>query len=484
MSYIPYSNERIIAIYVRVSTEEQAKSGYSLADQLRRCKEKAGCTIVNEYIDDGYSGEFMERPALDELRNDLHKGLIKTVIVYDLDRLSRETDHLLILVKEIEKRAELIFVTNEYAKTPAGELFMTIHAAMAKYEKETIKSRTMRGKRQKALSGKLVFNDKAYGYNFNNEKSMYEVNLKEAEIVRLMFNTYIDRNYGVRSLAFELKAMGITNRLGKPFTISNIHRILSNEMYAGTKWSFKYYEKKVGQYKSERTIRDQSEWIPISVPVIVDVEIWMKVQAMLKQNMNFSKRNTKREYLLRGIIRCGSCGYSMIGSRKLIKDKEYLYYTCPSKMEKRECHNGTVRADKLDSNVWTYIENWSADGHDLNNLVTINSPTDNGMITKIREQINELNESKSEILYLIRKRKITIEEADNDIDIINKELNIANDTLNKLTKVEHPKTTVTHLDILNADTFEKRRKVILSLNIYIKAIRTGWKPENIDWGFE
>jgi site-specific DNA recombinase len=140
----------MIAIYVRVSTEEQAKSGYSLPDQIRRCTEKANSLAVKEYIDDGYSGEFLERPALEKLRNDLRIGLIRTVIVYDLDRLSRETDHLLILVKEFEKKATLIFVTNEYAKTPSGEMFMTIHAAIAKYEKSTIKERTIRGKRQKA----------------------------------------------------------------------------------------------------------------------------------------------------------------------------------------------------------------------------------------------------------------------------------------------------------------------------------------------
>lgn len=473
----------MIAIYVRVSTEEQARSGYSLADQIRRCKQKANTDNTKEYIDDGYSGEFLDRPALNELRNDLHAGLIKTVIVYDLDRLSRETDHLLILVKEIEKKAELLFVTNEYAKTPAGEMFMTIHAAMAKYEKETIKSRTMRGKRQKALSGKIIFDDKAFGYDFNKNESMYEISPTESEVVKLIFNTYVDRKYGVRSLCFELKALGITNKKGKPFSVSNLHRILINEMYAGTKWSFKFYEKKTGQYKSERTIRDQSEWIPISVPAIIDKDLFDKVQHMLKQNTNFSRRNTKREYLLRSVIRCDSCGYSMIGGTNKSKDREYSYYICPSKGEKRKCDNGQIRADVIDKEVWDDLKKWVSEGCDISDLVKTSSPNTD-IIAKIKDQITDLNKSKTDILFLIRKKRITIEEADNDLDIINKELNTANSTLKALTENNTQKTTVTNDDILNADTFEKKRNVILELGMIIRARRTGWKPENIKWGFK
>jgi len=472
----------MIAVYVRVSTEEQAKTGYSLADQIRRCKEKANTTDTKDYIDDGYSGEFLDRPALNELRNDLHAGLIKTVIVYDLDRLSRETDHLLILVKEFEKKAELIFVTNEYAKTPAGELFMTIHAAMAKYEKETIKSRTMRGKRQKALSGKLIFDDKAFGYDFNKSEFMYEVNAIESEVVKLIFNTYVDRKYGVRSLCSELEALGVTNKKGKPFTVSNLHRILINEMYAGTKWSFKFYEKKIGQYQSERTLRDQSEWIPIAVPAIVDKILYDKVQYMLKQNVNFSKRNTQREYLLRSIIRCDSCGYSMIGSRKINKGKEYLYYTCPSKMEKRECDNGSARADIIDNEVWSYILKWTRDGYDINNLTKNTSPNTDA-IAKIKDQIAGLNKSKTDILFLIRKGRINIDEADNDLDIINKELNTVNSVLKALTENSTQETTITNEDVLNADTFEKKRNILLESGLVVRARRTGWKPDNIKWGF-
>ncbi|WP_010093949.1 recombinase family protein, partial [Ornithinibacillus scapharcae] len=80
----------MIAIYVRVSTEEQSKKGYSLRNQIEECKKKANTNQTLEYIDDGYSGEFLERPGLTKLRQDVKEGHISKVICYDPDRLSRK----------------------------------------------------------------------------------------------------------------------------------------------------------------------------------------------------------------------------------------------------------------------------------------------------------------------------------------------------------------------------------------------------------
>ena len=115
-----------VAIYARVSTAKQAKEGYSLETQVEACKKKAiemGATSIKEYVDDGYSGAYLERPHLDEMRDAVSAKLHDVVIIYDIDRLSRDTMHLLLLTEEIEKNAKLIYVNSEYNKTPEGRSF-------------------------------------------------------------------------------------------------------------------------------------------------------------------------------------------------------------------------------------------------------------------------------------------------------------------------------------------------------------------------
>jgi site-specific DNA recombinase len=107
-----------VAIYARVSTDMQAEQGYSLGAQVEDCTAKAkelGATMIKEYVDDGYSGAYLERPALESMREALRSGLFQAVVCYDVDRLSRNLSHQLIITEDIEKNgATLHFVKSNY----------------------------------------------------------------------------------------------------------------------------------------------------------------------------------------------------------------------------------------------------------------------------------------------------------------------------------------------------------------------------------
>lgn len=476
----------MFAIYARVSTEEQARSGYSLDDQVRRGIAKYNSLGIYEdiieYIDDGYSGEFIERPALDRLRTDIRAGIIKTVVVYDLDRLSRETEHLLILVKEIERKAKLIFCTNEYAKTPSGELFMTLHAGIAKYEKAMIKERTMRGKREKALSGKLTHNDNPLGYDYDEEKSMYVINESEAETIRFIFDLYVKNSYGVRQLALELKALGKTNKKGQPINKTQVYRILKNEMYAGTKWSFRRYDKKVGQKKVKQLIRSHSEWIPITVPAIISQDLWQQAQDSMHQKSVVSKRNTKYEYLLKNVVKCGVCGYNMVGQtyyeKRWGKDKKYSYYVCTSIPEKRGCSSKRIPSAELDKMVWDQLVKRAKN----NRLSTLGrrSNSDKDVKQKLSKHIVELKKRQSTIIKLITNGTIEADIAENELKELNREL-AATKTALSSSKEEQP-IQITRTEILAATSFEHKRNILLKLkNRQIYAVRNG---KELDWWIE
>ena len=177
----------MIAIYARVSTEEQAKHGFSLNDQIRQCRMKAETNKVKEYVDDGISGEFLDRPALTKLREDVREGIINKIICLDPDRLSRKLMNQLIITDEFDRRGiELVFVNGEYSKTPEGNLFYSMRGAIAEFEKSKINERMSRGRREKARQGKVLRDFQVYGYSYDKESEQFLVNEDEVAIVRLI----------------------------------------------------------------------------------------------------------------------------------------------------------------------------------------------------------------------------------------------------------------------------------------------------------
>ncbi len=205
----------MIAIYARVSTEDQAKHGYSLDDQIRECRKKARTDQIKKYIDEGISGEVLNRPQLTKLINDIKDGLITKVICLDPDRLSRKLNNQLIIAEEIEKRAELLFVNGEYAKTPEGILFFQMRGAISEFEKAKITERMSRGRREKALQGKVVRDCQIYGYDYDTQTRQFTINEIEAKIVRLIFELFTGKTNsvnGINGIAHYLTSLGIATK--------------------------------------------------------------------------------------------------------------------------------------------------------------------------------------------------------------------------------------------------------------------------------
>ena len=454
------------AIYARVSTEDQARHGYSLQSQI-----DAGHKFFNgpakEYTDDGYSGEYLERPHLEQLRQDLKAGLIKQVVIYDPDRLARKLSHMLLLAEEIEKAgAELHFITGNFDASPEGKLFFSMRGAIAEFEKEKIRERTMRGKRSKALKGKLVFNDEAYGYDYDSDKCMYVVNEKEAEAVRTIFDLYVSNMYGVTALRADLTAREIFNKKGTPFAISNLTRILKNEMYCGTKWAFARYDKTIGIDARKHIRRDPSEWIPIQVPPIIPRELWEKTQKVKAQNYTLSKRNAKRDYLLSGLVKCPICGYAMTGTNTRSFDKYYYYYYCSGKSYGKDCPNrASINAEKLEEMVWKQFVQAAKSGKEL---PIINKDDTSDQKDRLEKHLAELKNRQSALLRWVSSGTITIDTAEGDLQNLARDITATQSILSGL--AEKKKTPSMRMeDILNATTYSDKRRVLLDSQFKILA---------------
>lgn len=460
----------IAALYVRVSTDEQARTGYSLGDQIRSCRERfisMGLNNIKEYIDDGYSGEFLERPALEQLRQDLANRIVSHVLVYDPDRLSRNLTNQLILADEIEKSAcQLLFVTGDYDASPEGRLFFSMRGAIAAFEKAKIRERSMRGKKAKVMSGKPLFGRPPYGYFCDYNAGQYLIVPEEAEIIREIFNRYTSKMYGVISLAADLQSLGYLNRNGKPFNISFLQRLLINEMYAGTKWAMKTYQQTIAQHKRKSIKRDKAEWVAITIPAIIDRETWHKTVELRKQNKTMAKRNTKHEYLLSGIIKCSGCGYGMQGiTFPQRNNKDYSYYVCTAYINGKKCNDKKcISSKEIDDALWQNI----IDNCSKNKFFKKRKSTNTKSLSTIKDQLVKLRNRQTGILQWVSAGTIDMDAAEKELKSLTQQMK----TLKKLLDspaIEDNQTYITFEELLSAKTFAEKRRILLRLKVFIHA---------------
>lgn len=420
------------AIYVRVSTEDQAKHGYSLGNQLEACRAKAlslGARQVVEYADEGVSGALLQRPGLSALREALKAGTIDMVVVLDPDRLARNLSHQLLITEEIEKaKAKLEFVNFEWRNTAEGQLFYAVRGAIAQFEKEKIKERTSRGRQQKAKTGKLPLAFKPYGYDYDPETSLLVVNQEEAQVVKDIFRWLLEEGEGPNGIARRLNGIGIPAKKGGQWHRNVVRQILLNPVYTGTFYANRYDTTGMGlnrhRGKEERvaaSTRPQEEWIAIDVPAIIEESVFNQAQKLLERARRLWAGTPRAEYLLSGLVVCGACQMSMSGHNLTEWGKKRRVYTC------RRGYQGApggacgtkVDAASIEKVVWDRLLDWLHNPDDLRKEVEQGTDT-----AAIQRELNDLEQGLAQItkgrtnmLRVLEQGSVT---ADDMLDALNR----------------------------------------------------------------
>jgi len=359
-------------IYARVSTEEQAKSGFSLNDQLRECRKKAGEDPVREYVDEGISGEFLDRPALSRLRQDVRAGLIRKIICFDPDRLSRKLMHQLLITDEWDRYGvQLQFVNGDYAKTPEGTLFYSMRGAIAEFEKAKINERMSRGRREKARQGRVLRDFHMYGYDYDKETEQLVVNEAEAQVVRLVFRMFTQPSgdvQGISGIARYLTQAGIpTKRGAREWHRQVVRQMLSNRAYIGeffqNRWNTEgILANKHKPREERRPVRERppEEWIALPCPAIIDRRTFEYAQELLQASRRRWSGTRKGRYLLSGLVRCGLCGQTMTGRQARHWGKPVRFYTDRKQPGAGRASGCGQRIDccTLEETVWNQVKTW------------------------------------------------------------------------------------------------------------------------------
>ncbi|MBG9944393.1 recombinase family protein [Brevibacillus formosus] len=434
----------MIGIYARVSTEEQAKSGFSLDDQLRECRKKAATSEAAEYIDD-VSGEFLDRPALSRLRQDVKDGIITKIVCLDPDRLSRKLMNQLLITDEFDKRGiELVFVNGEYAKTPEGQLFYSMRGAIAEFEKAKINERMSRGRREKARQGRVLRDFQIYGYSYDSEKEQIVINEAEAAVVRLVFDLFTQPNdlvEGINGIAVYLTSKGVPTKRGASVWHRQVVRqMLMNEAYVGrfyqNKWNtegmlgnqFRQPDEKI-----RMKMRPKEEWILLPCPSIIDEMKFEHAQRLLKESRRRWAGRSFNEYLLSGLVRCGTCGNTMPGRKAKNWSQHVFEYTDVKNTAgaKNKGCGRRVRCEQLDNQVWETVASWLNNPDEIAVAVEdkVETPFEQVELERLQKELEKTKTGRKRLLKLFASGEEDIGEEDIRQEL--KELKEKEDKLNQ-----------------------------------------------------
>lgn len=443
------------AIYARVSTEDQAKTGYSLPDQIASCKAllfKQGKTNIIEYVDEGYSGEFIDRPALTSLRDDIAAGRIETVVVYDPDRLARKLSIQLLVAEEMEKaKVELRFITGDYDASPEGRLFFSMRGAIAEFEKAKILDRTLRGKKKKSSQGKIIQDFGLFGYSYDQDNCTYTINEAQAAVVREIYRLVIDNQMSIERVQKELKKRVVLSPTGKAlWPTSSLHNLLTNRTYTGTFHSMKNRQQKTGIDTRKTMERSKDEWIAIPVPAIVDKVTFERVQHQLKQNKAATKRPFIHPYLFAGIMYCGVCGRRMLAHHCAFRDGSYKpYYQCATQRYSDlrnaglKCASKSLPAEALDAALWFKLAEALKNPEKAKKFIPKQKPVANNKveIERLNQMESELIKHRETIAKWYRQQKLSEKDADEELNQIRAQIIDIEERKNVLKPVEAPGAT-------------------------------------------
>jgi site-specific DNA recombinase len=375
-----------VALYARVSPGRQTQES-SIASQLVALHQRAtadGCAVPEElrFVDDGYTGATLLRPALERLRDQVANGVLDRLYVHSPDRLARNFAHQAVLIEEFRRGGvEVVFLNRNVGQSPEDDLLLQVQGVIAEYERARIRENCRRGRLHAARSGRIsVLGSAPYGYRYvckhdGGGVARYDIDPEAARVVRQIFAWVASEWLSLSEVCRRLQRQGVPTPSGQGiWRVGSVRMILANPAYQGTAAYGKTRSlPRLPRLRPQRghpevprrpcsVTRQGTEPITICVPALVSTEEFAQVAEQLQENRRRLRvRRAGARYLLQGLVVCQSCGYAFIGiSRRRHQCKTgsvYSYYRCSGRYNRtnsadKDCKTRNVRCADLEEVVW------------------------------------------------------------------------------------------------------------------------------------
>lgn len=361
-------------IYARFSSDKQNEA--SIEGQLRECMQYAeynGMQVIGNYIDRAFSAKTDHRPEFQHMIKDSYKNLFDIVLVWKLDRFSRDrydSAHYKRILKKNGVR--VISATEAISESPEGILLESLLEGCAEYYSAELAVKVRRGMTENALKAKANGVRAPFGYYIDGDDK-YQIDETLAPIVKEIYSLYLEGKR-VKEIAKLMNARGIKNR-GYDMNYNSVFRILTNRKY-------------IGEYKFGDIL------LPDAIPAIIDKDTFDDVQQRLKHNKKApAMHRSEDDYLLTTRLFCGKCGAMMVGEIGTSHTQsKYRYYKC-NQAKKHKCDKKAVKKDWIEDLVIEEILSLISDDEvieELSDRIYEMQTEENTAVAVVRNQLSEV----------------------------------------------------------------------------------------------
>lgn len=374
-------------IYARYSSDSQSEQ--SIEGQLRVCNDYAKANdilILDTYIDRAMTGTNDNRPAFQKMIKDSSKREWDYILLYKLDRFSRDKYATAIYKKKLKDNGvKVLSAMENIPDTPEGIILESLLEGMNQYYSAELSQKVKRGLKETRLKGNFTGGIIIYGYSIKDKKVV--INEEQAEVIKYIFSEYAKGKI-VREIIVALNEQKIYNK-GKPFARTSVYNILRNEKYSGV-------------YRYGNEVFDNI------YPRIVPQEIYDTVRAKIEKN-RYGKQSIEDRNLLRLKLKCGYCGEKINSESGTAKSgQKKRYYKCMGRKTKNGCTKETVRKDILENLVVEEILSVLNNEKNINFIVK-------GLL-KLQDKKFQANDTLNRLLKQLQQTEIAISNIMNAIE--------------------------------------------------------------------
>ena len=445
---------KVAGIYIRVSTEDQAREGFSLGEQEEKLRQLCSFKefqVYKVYQDRGISAKDMEhRPGFQQMMDDMRKGKINYIVAYKLDRVTRSVRDLEQLIDELEKYNCYLICERDDVNTSTanGRFFVRMLTVLSQLEIEVVSERTKFGMNGAIKAGHLP-GTCPLGY-YRDKDKVVKIDPITSQVVKRIFKMYLEGKsyYRISEIFNDEKVLYPRD---KKWTEASIRTIVNNQIYVGD-----YIRNKTSDNESDRVVYEN-----VVAPINTRAE-WEEVQKQKEKNKQAFSRD--RVYIFYQRLYCSKCGTLMNCTSPGGKKRGYLYYRCDkcktavneSNVEK-EIMNFILSLVEYDSVVKKYFYPILADKENVSSK-------------NIEDKIDELNQKRENIKQAVMLGIFKAKDFENEIKSIDDQLNELKEKAMNNKEVDTKKFSL--MKIMADRDFEIEERI--NSNRFVEDLKDAW----------